>query len=349
MRTGEGVLHSVQALRGAAAFMVLLAHVHLTPARPEQIVFGTAIGVDLFFVISGFVVALAAEKPVTVNKFVQDRLLRVLPLYYLVSVAALLVLEGSRRSFNVLWNTFFLIPVFDNFDYSNPAHYFGWSIAVEIWLYALVALAMTLARNRWHWVFTGLVCALLVQGYFAPARALMFHFMGTPLMLEFLMGVWLYKSKVQMKWPLALTLTLLGAYFVVTNMQDRAYLGHHGGSLAVFEIGMIRAVLWGIPCALVVAGCLGMERAGFGVPAWMSWFGSRSYSFYLMQPFSLAIVGLLGSSSWLVTGLAFLACNCVISLVVYELFEQPLMAWRKRRSASGRSLKTAIHPGQEIG
>ncbi|UMT87821.1 acyltransferase [Paracidovorax citrulli] len=325
--------------------MVLLAHVRRTPLVPTPPVFGFEIGVDLFFVISGFVVALAAEKPVPVRQFVEDHLLRVLPLYYLVSLVALWVLGVWGPTLNVLWNTFMLVPVFDRMTYTNPVLYLGWSVAVEIWLYALVALSMALSRNRWHRLFTGLVLTLLVQSYFAPDRMLVLHFIGTPLMLEFLMGVWLCKSRLQLKWPLALAAAVLGAYLVMTNMQERPYIAAHGGPLAIFGIGMLRALTWGVPCAILLLGCVSLERCGATVPRLLSWFGGWSYSFYLVQPFSVSIVEVSGLTSWAGMALVFLAANCIAGYVVYRTVERPLMSWRKRRAAARRQAAVPVAPG----
>lgn len=332
----NATLFSIQALRGMAAVMVLLAHVPRTTSHPVPPIFGFEIGVDLFFVISGFVVALASEKPISVRQFMEDRLSRVLPLYYLMSLGALCVLGIWGPALNVLWNTFVLLPVFDRTAYTNPVLYLGWSVAVEIWLYALVALGMALSRSRWHWIFTGLVAALLVQGYFAPDRLLVLHFVGSPLMLEFLMGVWLCKSRLRLKQPFAWAAVLLGAYFVLTNMQERPYLAAHGGPLAVFGIGMLRALTWGVPCATLLLGCISLEKCGVAVPRGLSWFGGWSYSFYLVQPFSVTAVEVSGIKSWIGMAAVFLVVNGVAGYVVYCAAERRLLDWRARRVTARR-------------
>ncbi len=344
MHEARATLFSIQALRGIAAVMVLLAHVPRTPQAPAPPVFGFEIGVDLFFVISGFVVALAAEKPVPVRQFVEDRLLRVLPLYYLVSLVALWVLGVWGPALNVLWNTFMLVPVFDRTAYTNPALYLGWSVGVEIWLYMLVALSMSLSRGRWHLLFTGLVLALLVQGYFAPDRMMALHFIGTPLMLEFLMGVWLCKSRLPLKWPFALAAAVLGACFVLTNMQERPYIAAHAGPLSIFGIGMLRALTWGVPCAILLLGCVSLERCGAMVPRVLSWFGGWSYSFYLVQPFSVSAVEVSGLTSWLGMASVFFLANCVAGYAVHRAVERPLMAWRTRRAAVRRQAGIPVTP-----
>lgn len=310
--------------------MVLLAHVPLTQTSPVPPLFGFEIGVDLFFVISGFVVALATEKQISVRQFTQDRLLRVMPLYYVLSAMALLTLGVWGAPLNVVWNTFLLLPVFDRLTYTNPALYLGWSIAFEIWLYALVGLAMWLSRRHWHLVFTFGIAALLVQGYFAPQRMLVLHFIGTPLMLEFLMGVWLCKSRLTLRPVLALCAAAFACYLMLTNMQARPYLAPHGSALSVFGIGMLRAITWGIPCAMLIVACVSLERVGFDAPRVLVWFGGWSYSFYLMQPFTVKVVEALAFEVWALRALTFFIANCIGGYVVYRGLERPLMTWRKR-------------------
>src|ERR1044071_8043961 len=91
--SGSGVLMSIQALRGIATFVVIVAHVqlyvsdkmHLPGLMPFYGVVGAA--VDSFFVVSGFIMVYASERlfgqPGGMRIFFLRRLARILPMYWI--------------------------------------------------------------------------------------------------------------------------------------------------------------------------------------------------------------------------------------------------------------------------
>src|SRR4051812_545608 len=98
----------LQSLRAIAALLVLSVHVgYIT--NPSG-----AVGVDIFFVLSGFVIALTAAKSGTTWKsFLVNRITRVVPFYYLMSIPlAINVLRQEDFEWHQLWNTIFFIPIF---------------------------------------------------------------------------------------------------------------------------------------------------------------------------------------------------------------------------------------------
>ncbi len=144
---------SVQMLRGVAAFMVLLAHLKF----PLQDIYGEvylpkllagaglASGVDVFFVLSGFVISLSTKAfDISTWDFLKRRAMRIYPLYWILSSYFLLnaVLVGVRNGnqpYRVIWNSVFLLPLFDKFSINDPAHPFGWTLSFEVWFYCTFA------------------------------------------------------------------------------------------------------------------------------------------------------------------------------------------------------------------
>lgn len=107
---GSQPIRSIQYLRGVAALMIVLYHLGLPLSRagyagawPE----GLSHGVDLFFVISGFIMVVATRNPaVTPAIFLLRRFLRIAPLYYALTAFMLLVFTlkpGLLRSFSFEW------------------------------------------------------------------------------------------------------------------------------------------------------------------------------------------------------------------------------------------------------
>ena len=102
-------------------------------------------GVDIFFVISGFVMAMSARRfdgGLGAIHFLAQRYNRIAPLFYLFSALLLAEMLRSqvpiRKCASVL-NTLTFVPWFDGREYHWPIHYLGWTLAFEFVFYGVVA------------------------------------------------------------------------------------------------------------------------------------------------------------------------------------------------------------------
>jgi peptidoglycan/LPS O-acetylase OafA/YrhL len=165
---GDQVAHprteilALTGVRAIAAIAVVLHHIRLPKSAPEplhRLVDAGYIGVPLFFMLSGFVLAwnYSTLKPTAGKKvwrFYVARIARVMPLYWMVLLY--LVLMRAARGFDqsdALWRHFFAIQSWSGSwtvgaqEYNAP----GWSICVEVFLYAmfpfLVPLVAMVARR----------------------------------------------------------------------------------------------------------------------------------------------------------------------------------------------------------
>jgi len=144
-----GKMQSIQVLRGVAALLVIWCHLKYDLGLKLWIVYPFlatdigAIGVDIFFVISGYVIAMTAAKCGRDWKgFLANRIARIVPLYFSVSLLclALDILPGGRiASFQQIFNTFGFIPIFDRAHFTSPLCMTGWTISFEMWFYILFA------------------------------------------------------------------------------------------------------------------------------------------------------------------------------------------------------------------
>ena len=87
---------AVQMLRGIAATMVVFVHIDIQLDRLRYGMLGTgwmSSGVDIFFVISGFIMWTSVERRggMSAGAFLKNRLIRIVPLYWLVTTIVLLV------------------------------------------------------------------------------------------------------------------------------------------------------------------------------------------------------------------------------------------------------------------
>lgn len=250
-----GVLLPIQYLRGVAALMVVWHHAAgMVPwmadlFRPRW----GALGVDVFFVLSGFIMVVATHRrPVTPWTFMRQRIVRVVPLYWLLTlvlVAAALALPGQFRSVVVdpahVLKSLLFIP----HDAPGapgelaPVLVPGWTLNYEMFFYACFAL--TLGRLRWLVVlFAGLATiGWLLQPATAAAR-----FYTSALLLEFVAGALLARAWIAAgapvpawaRWRSRVGLALGDASYSV-------YLTH------LFVLGALRAAWNPLPHTVPVA------------------------------------------------------------------------------------------------
>lgn len=184
----QGMLEGLQALRGLAAVMVLIDHALLAviPYDPAFAPFfdlaGTTgkMGVNLFFVISGFIMMYTTEPlrsaapAARMGDFAWKRVTRLVPLYWLATLAmiAIAALEGLHYThFHILSSFTFLPNVEDANDPRMPPIVgVGWTITYEMMFYALFALCLLLPRK-----FGPPACMAIIVGMVGCGAVLLGH------------------------------------------------------------------------------------------------------------------------------------------------------------------------------
>jgi exopolysaccharide production protein ExoZ len=226
-----------------------------------------AAGVDLFFVISGFIMANVAEGR-TAGGFMTDRLWRIYPLWWIAAVPWLFMVP---RGPIFVASTLTLWPIYGP-AYFVPVLKVGWTLSFELLFY----LGMTVAIATRAWVPLA-AYALFLLGALTTSSALL-HFVGNPMALEFLMGVAVARlpRRRWMGWLIPVGVALL------------AVAGSNTGDVESTlspQFALSRAFLWGFPAALIVLGTLSMEKVfdnrRFRIPVAL---GDASYSIYLFHP-----------------------------------------------------------------
>lgn len=322
-----GNLRSVQALRAFAALSVLAFHIGQWMPAPKAI--GSA-GVDLFFVISGFVLWLAVSRrdpsPLT---FLRDRAIRILPLYWLataVVIGLVLIDPANLPTIKLTWShlaaSFSLIPHNDPNGDPFPVLPVGWSLTYEAVFYALVAVSLTMPKaRRLSGLTIGLILVWLL-GYVVYPLGPLF---ANPLMLEFLAGVLIGQLYLGRRLPSAAISLVLGLVGISMFVLQAG---------AVRDPGYWRALAWGGPSALIVLGAVGLEagRRWRDLP-WLSRLGDASYSLYLWHWPIVWLVGrwLAPNHGWVFAGVAA-GLSLVVALVSYAFVEKPALIALRRRT-----------------
>ncbi len=321
-------LWSIQVLRFVAALLVVYYHaVHSVFLLAGQYGFtghaGAIVGrcgVDIFFVISGFIIARTA-RGLTVGSFIAKRAQRILPLYLmLIAIWTIPVALIVGLPWRVLLATWLFWPVTDVM--TAPFTPVAWTLCFEVLFYA--AFALVIWRRAMILLVAFVFAASLGLRPLAPA----FQFLGNPIILEFLAGVGLAWLPA---WRPALVALPIGAAVLVLG----ALLGWNVSSEPLASLiggqAWLRVAALGLPSVLVVWGVLQL-RAREGV---FTVLGDASYALYLVHfpiVFAIAVVclrwGHLPADVAIV--LATIA-SVLLAWRIHVLFEKPALAWLRRQ------------------
>lgn len=338
-------IQNIQALRGVAVLSVVCYHLLTIEQKyggaqtilPPVLQFGM-FGVDLFFVISGFVMVTVTRGKFTDAqeswRFLYRRVARIYPTYWVYSLVVLGVFLFQPTWVNSAQNnevdilaSFLLWPA-----PTLPLVMVGWTLIHEIYFYLIFFVITLFVAERylvvalvlWGGVLTG--CQLLVAST-TPLLNLLCH----PLTLEFIGGCILariYFNSTRMVRPRH-ALVLAGLCFVAAVAGLFLFQNITG---TPEPAGWYRLLLFGLP-ALVIVGCfLWAERAGRVLHVSLIRVGDASYSIYLSHILTLSAAGRLWSlvaSDRMVDNVFMLPLLIILVLVVgfvsYKLIEKPLL------------------------
>jgi len=311
---------------------------------PDQ--FGAS-GVDLFFVISGFVMALLLERIPHGNwkSFIGARIRRIVPLYWFatISMVALLLIIHAPIDRHSALASLTIWPIPGRATVDPPILVVGWSLAFELAFYcALIPALFAPARLR------GLTALLIVTMLAATGQLLhpddnLVALFLNAIWYEFALGLLLY-----LWWRRGLDRTLarvgavLGGVLLLTGIFYAAVPETRPFAIYNHKEAFDRALYWGIPWTAVLAGALSVDHRG-----WLSnvliRIGDASYALYLTH--MLVMTSLL----WLLppfvaapdlVPIIALSLALVLGLAAHAFVELPVLAYLKTKPMRSQSAST---------
>jgi exopolysaccharide production protein ExoZ len=351
MLQGGGLL-SIQALRGIAVMGVVFFHIQSyfsnrlqMPQFLPQFHVGAA-GVDVFFVISGFVMVYASERlfvqPGGPRIFYLRRLARIVPMYWCAStvmlVYVLLYYDSLATAFggastDYVAASYFFIPYVRPDGEGVPMLGVGWTLNCEMFFYTVFGVLVAFSRRTVVIVIAAAFCVLIaVAQLFGPLPNPL-AFWSSPLILEFVFGMGIalaYRDGVRLPPWLVWTLATAGLAIFAWSWSRAEAFGLQA---------MQRVFWWGLP-ALAIVGSLVL--ANRPVPRNRFWrifafLGDASYSIYLFHTLALGVPQLVlapwaapASAPWLYL-VCLLIATTLIPTLVYLFLEKPLTEKLRRK------------------
>ncbi|WP_404601061.1 acyltransferase family protein [Dyella lipolytica] len=303
----------VQALRGAAAFMVVMVHsrsVLMDTAAGKvvanHVLLPMGMGVDLFFIISGFLMVFTSQDfdgtKAYAWRFMAKRAARIWPLFAVVTPVALVVEHGIHG----FLDPSILLPYLEGLafiphDPSASGIYFqmavgvAWTLCFECYFYLLFAACMLFGRWRYvamaAWFALTLVVIPLIRGNYnlnVASQSLVewsryANLAINPIVWDFVVGMlggWLYVSDFKIERIGTIYAMVMVSGLLLSIGWNRLgmvnFFGPHG---------------WAAPMTILFFGAVMLAKIGaINVPAWSVWLGDISYSLYLVHVYVFEIL-----------------------------------------------------------
>jgi exopolysaccharide production protein ExoZ len=304
---------------------------------PSGIVWQTGeAGVDMFFVISGLVMGISYYRGRSLHwaDFLRRRVTRIVPMYWLATTLKfllLLMIPTLTAHIHISgWHTvasYLFIPAKNTEGMIYPLLWVGWTLNFEMLFYLLFTVALAL-RVKLLPFLAATLGALAVAGLWRSGHwpaALRF---ADPILLEFLMGLWL-ASRIAKGLTLSLLscsiLLCVGAACILAAPRDT-------------DVSLLRVIFWGLPAFAIVTA---VAAASWRPRHWQTQLGNASYAIYLFHGFVMSAMGMLLSRiefsrlALVIWGLCGVFLSAALGLAIYRFVEKPLLqmfnSWASRR------------------
>lgn len=321
-------LHALQYLRAVAALAVVYSHSTLQvityqPFLPHAGDFG----VDIFFLISGFIMVYIAKPTDTPKRFMVNRVRRVVPLYWFFTLlmgfilcAAPFVFKKSVFDLPVIIKSLLFIPHYSLVqpDMIWPVVAPGWSLNYEMYFYLMFALSLFAPiAGRTLVISTG-ITAVFVAAWLLPKGGAINAFYRDAIVFEFVLGMLLalaYKRGFRLSNSIAWICILVGFAILFARFP------------------VPRIFSYGLPSLLILAGtvnCRLPERP------FLVLLGDSSYALYLCHIFTLGVCRkilppLLGEGSLAAIGFVIISLfACLVSGIAVHFIVDNWLLRRER-------------------
>ncbi len=330
-------LHALQYLRAVAALAVVYSHAVIQVEGYSQFL-GEAgsFGVDIFFVISGFIMIYIAKPDDTAVEFIKNRARRVVPLYWFFTFLMAAILLGMPSVFKAtvfdlkaLLLSLAFIPHWSlaQTDEAWPIVAPGWSLNFEMYFYLIFALSLYLAQ-RFRVLFITVVISVvfLVATVLHDGESAMAKFFSKSMVFEFILGM-----ALAVAWKRGYKLPASTAAWLLLSATCLLFL----------RLPVPRIFEFGVPSLLIVAACLFIRVKEY---RWAVLLGDASYALYLSHIFTLGVLRkvlppFLGEgqlAAYLFVGISLVLCT-VVGVYIHWYIDNWLLRHERLPGYSNKS------------
>lgn len=354
MDSSRQKLVGVQILRGIAATAVAWHHLLEISSYlkygwhpPDWLIRLGAAGVDVFFVISGFIMVFVNFAPgrdcSTPGLFLLKRAVRIYPFYWCCCLLMLgLKLVGFYRSVNTgsafVLNSLLLLPL-------HKTYLIGvaWTLVYELYFYLLFALTLPLRSVKLSVLGTAaLILVVYALAPFAPLESLRI-FLGSPIVFEFCFGMllgWYVTRREAAPHATSALVVGMGALIVATLLIPAPNTNG--------LVGMQRVLGWGLPAVLCVWSAVHWAPAASRLTRSAILVGDASYAIYLTHVFVMVVYAkllrsspaLASASQWPLTSLGLLVA-LLLGVTAHLIVEKRVTRLAAALASSPRGSGTA--------
>lgn len=337
---------NIQVLRAVAALLVVAGHasyetVSIAAVTGGQAVsfdfFNWAAGIDIFFVISGFIMVYSSaglfNQPGGMRIFLVRRLTRIVPLYWFLTSVMLLGAWFAPTLLNVpigdwqsILASYLFIPALRAGTEIRPILSLGWTLNLEMLFYAIFACIIVLPYRYGIATLTVIISALAIFGLVMQPQQVQIAFWTQPYLLDFLFGSLLavtFLKGVRLPFAVAALLAMAGIAGLFTDTPLDGLLPPY--------------LRWNLPALMLVAAAAYSTHQVPRILNFLVMLGNASYSLYLVHPFILrplrvvwtkAIGGAVPLGIYIVISVAL---SSIVALMLYRGFEKPTLRYLHRR------------------
>lgn len=336
-------LQLVQLLRGIASLLVVL--LHITRGSSEILdkifllnffSFGGA-GVDIFFVLSGFIITYTSQKNIgyadKLPSFVKRRFVRIFPTYWII-ISLFLLLQIMLPSF---YKTHFSLDIKNILStyLLFPGHIMvngvSWTLSYELFFYLLFCVAFLIPNKKLSFglaaISTVIIIMLPVFGYDYKNENYWVNLITFPMNIEFFMGILAVVIIPHISVKTSLAFISVGC---ITFLMS---IGLYNLNYYFTADNFNRVIFFGIPSFFIITGIVKYELSNkIKVAKVFMLLGEASYSLYLLHlPLVIAAIRILSKfnikNNILIHVLLILVVGiiCYTSIAFYKFVEKPII------------------------